>query len=105
VYNQTSQIGIGHVSLIHERYQVVDFTEVTYFQDNGIVSTKPRTISNYEKLTKPFSKLLWALTAIVFFFTTATFLLITTSLDFSPRLWSYGSCAFQVLMGHSKCGH
>lgn len=54
-----SSLGIGHVSITLDRYQIIDYTEPTYFVEYANLSPKPKVLNKYANVVAPFSPLVW----------------------------------------------
>ena len=54
-----AQIGIGHVSLISQRYNLVDYTTPTYFVEYGHITSKPKPLDPFKNVVSPFDNFVW----------------------------------------------
>ncbi|TRY72119.1 hypothetical protein TCAL_00277 [Tigriopus californicus] len=59
VQQGASSLGIGHVSITSDRYQIIDYTEPTYFVEYAQLSPKPKVLNKYANIVAPFSPLVW----------------------------------------------
>ena len=57
------RIGTGHVSITHDRYQVVDYSIPTYLVEYSHFALKPKVLDPFENIVMPFQNSVWMITA------------------------------------------
>lgn len=97
-----SDMGIGHVVLLHERQQVVDYTPILYVMENGLVTRKLEETPNYANIAKPFSATLWLLFLGTLLAATLSLVGMALFLDDRRKALELGFCIYKILVGESK---
>ena len=54
-----SQLGIGHISVQLDKFQVVDFTSMPYQVEYAHISNKPRPLDPFKNIVSPFHEYVW----------------------------------------------
>ena len=98
--NGISDIGIGHISLLHYRYQMVDYTFSLYNLENFLVTSKPQPIPLYQNIIKPLPLEIWIPLIVVSL--GVTVLWIIAGYFQRNLVWEVGIMAYKLLFRQSR---
>ena len=93
-----SWLGLGHVSIVHDRYQVIDYSIPTYLVEYGHFSRKPMPISNNLNALKAFDWYIWAALIV-------TLALIAAAFYFIYRMFEKLAMVAKLPFELNKVGH
>lgn len=98
--NGLSDIGIGHVSILYQRYLLVDYLSVIYRSSVYLMSKKPEPTPPTGNVLKPFPTDLWAVVSATLVLSTLAFVLAQNLLDGND--WNVNMASLTILLRQCK---
>ncbi len=106
VANGTSTFGLGHLAITYQFTFVVDATQPSYVFEMMVTTAKPKPLTPFFNLLRPFSLKVWVLIILVIPCTMVAMYLLLDGDDGSSipeKMWSCFHCVVGSITGQGVC--